>query len=96
MTSAQNSKRVRLISLLCVLLVAFTGTVQAIHVHSDNAKLPAHDCSLCSVAHAGVIGGNVYQLAPALSRAYTSSAPEYSAHSTEPLFSLNIRPPPAL
>jgi hypothetical protein len=95
MTPAQKSKHLRVISLLCVLLIAFTGTVQAIHVHSDNAKLPAHDCSLCSVAHAGVIGGNVYQLAPVFVGAYTALAPEYSSQSSEPLFSLHIRPPPA-
>ena len=43
------------LSLLCVLLIAFAGFVQSTHVHNDQPNSPSHECSVCSVVHAGVL-----------------------------------------
>jgi len=49
---AAGSLRVFL-AVLCVLLVALLGTVQAAHFHADNATTHAN-CSLCATAHVTV------------------------------------------
>ena len=49
----------RALSLVCVFALAFAGFVQATHVHAENSKLPSHECSMCSVAHAGVLNNVV-------------------------------------
>ena len=83
------------LSLLCILLVAFTGLVQAVHVHSDNSKLPSHECSICSVAHAGVLVGTVYRPVPLFVRRVAPVLPQVAHSSFGFVSSLRIRPPPA-
>ena len=87
---------VRALCWLCVLLVTFTGVVQAVHVHPDNSKVPSHECSICSVAHAGVISQAPYRPAPVLVRAVLVAAPDAIYKSSGFVSSLRIRPPPAL
>lgn len=85
----------RFLSLLCVLLIAFTGLVQAVHVHTENSKLPAHDCSVCSVAHSAAATSPVYRPAPVFIQACVvvpQDAPFTSAYFASELC---IRPPPA-
>ena len=83
-------------SLLCVLLVAFVGVVQAVHVHSDNSKLPSHECSVCSVAHSGVLSTAVYRPFDLFVRAVLTVSPEVARKSSGVIFSLRIRPPPTV
>jgi hypothetical protein len=42
-----------LLAILCVLLVVVTGTVQAVHFHTDEADGHAN-CSLCATAHVSI------------------------------------------
>jgi hypothetical protein len=83
------------LSLLCILLVAFTGIVQAVHVHTDNSKLPSHECSICSVAHAGVLISTVYRPVPLFVRRVLVASPQVEHSSFGFVSSLRIRPPPA-
>lgn len=82
--------------LLCALLVAFTGFIQAIHVHSDNSTVPSHECSICSVAHAGVISQALYRPVPVLVRAVLVVPANVVYKSSGFASSLHIRPPPVL
>jgi hypothetical protein len=84
------------LSWLCVLLVAFIGFVQATHVHTDNSKIPSHECSICSVAHSGALTSTVYRPAPILVRSALTISPEVVSKSCGVIFSLHIRPPPAV
>lgn len=84
------------VSWLCVLLVAFTGIVQAVHVHTDNSKLPSHECSICSVAHAGVLVSTVYRPVPLFVRRVLVVLPQVDHSSFGFVSSLRIRPPPAV
>jgi len=87
---------VRGVSLLCVLLVAFTGVIQAVHVHTDNSKLPGHECSVCSVAHSGVLNSAVYRPVPLFVRTVLTVSPEVAHNSFGFVSALRIRPPPAV
>ena len=82
------------LSLLCVLLVVFAGFVQAVHVHSQDSKLPSHECSVCSVAHAGVIAQAVYRPVPVFVRSARVVLPEVPVKSSDSVFTIHIRPPP--
>jgi hypothetical protein len=84
------------LSLLCVLLVAFTGVIQAIHVHSDSSTVPSHECSICSVAHAGVLSQAVYRPVPVFVRAVLVIPADAVHRSSGFASSLHIRPPPVL
>src|SRR5580692_11639976 len=86
----------RLLSLTCVLLVAFAGFAQAVHVHSENSKLPSHECSICSIAHAGVLGSSAFQWAPLTGHTVLVVLPETISKSSGFVFFLRIRPPPAV
>jgi len=84
------------LSLLCILLVTFVSVVQAVHVHTDNSKLPSHECSICSVAHAGVLSTTVYRPVPLFVRAAVVVSPEAARKSLGFVSALRIRPPPAV
>jgi hypothetical protein len=81
---------------MCILLVAFTGVVQSVHVHSDNSRLSSHDCSICSVAHAGVLSSAVYRPVPVFVRQILFVPPDLVRNSSGFVFSLRIRPPPTV
>ena len=86
----------RALALLCVLFVGFIGFVQANHVHSANSRLPSHECSICAVAHAGVLHQLTYRPLTVFVRTVriiiVEAAPKASGFSS----SLYIRPPPAV
>jgi hypothetical protein len=79
-----------------VLFVAFIGFVQANHVHSDDSRLPSHECSICAVAHAGVLQQLTYR--PLIVFVATTSVTihEVAARSFDGSSSIYIRPPPEL
>ena len=91
-----KSALVRALALTCVLLMAFTGFVQAVHVHSDDAKLPSHECSICAVAHAGVLAKAQYRPTPVFVRTVMVLEPEAIAGALGFVSALRIRPPPAV
>jgi hypothetical protein len=80
--------------LLFVLAVAFTGFLQVSHVHSNDSKIAGHECSICAVAHSGVISCAPYQPAPVLVRTFFVAQAPQSRESAEFIFTLHIRPPP--
>jgi|SRR5579862_9557968 len=86
----------RVVSLVCVLLVAFSGFAQAVHVHADDSKLPSHECSLCSVAHSGAVVSIGYNFSPLFTLTELFIAPERVQQSSGFVFSLRIRPPPTV
>lgn len=82
------------LSLLCVLLIAFAGFVQATHVHTDQPDSASHECSVCSVAHAGVLP---YIAALPIPIVFESACVPREDASPKPLLLasfLYIRPPP--
>lgn len=89
------SATVKLLALAGILLVAFSGFAQAVHVHTDDSKLPSHECSLCSVAHSGAVVSVAYRPTPLFTLAELFIAQESVQLSSGFLFSLRIRPPPA-
>ena len=93
---SREDRPVVALSLLCVLLVVFTGIVQAVHVHTDNSKLPSHECSVCSVAHSGVVSSAVYRPVPLFVRTVLAVSPEAERNSLGFVSSIDIRPPPAV
>ena len=86
----------RALALLCVLFVGFTGFVQANHVHSSGSQLPGHECSVCAVAHAGVLHQATYRPLPVFVRSTQLVIAEATPKSSSFSFSLYIRPPPAV
>jgi hypothetical protein len=91
-----RDKYVVFLSLLCVLLLGFIGFVQATHVHTENSKIPSHECSICSVAHSGALTSTVFRPVPLLVRTALIVSPDVVGKSCSVIFSLHIRPPPAV
>jgi hypothetical protein len=92
----REGKAIRSLHVLCVLLVAISGFAQAIHVHPENSKLPSHECSLCSVAHSGVVTSALYRPAPVFVRTMLFVVPDAVSKSSRFVSSLHIRPPPSV
>ncbi len=83
------------LTLVCVLLVAAFGTVQAAHIHADSADTHAN-CTLCAAAHVTVHPVQTPAPAPAatvtlLLEAVQPSTVRNALHT----FALFTRPPPA-
>ncbi len=82
----------RVVSVLCVVMVLLIGTMQAVHVHPDNAS--RHTCSICSTPNAKL---NTAQASPVpvmaalLMTNFEIVAPRIFRPAT-PNF---VRPPPA-
>jgi len=86
----------RVSALLCVLLVGFIGFVQANHVHSDDSRIPSHECSICAVAHAGVLQQITYCPPAVFVRTIQVVVAEAAPKSSGFSSSIYIRPPPAV
>ena len=80
----------------CVLLVIFIGTVSAVHAHPDTSKAPEHSCSICALAHSGVVAVTVSTPAPVLARYTVDATPAAGPRTLLLVYSLYIRPPPAV
>src|SRR5580698_8881632 len=92
----RHESHLKVLALLCALLVSLVGVVQATHVHSESSKLPSHECSMCSVAHAGVINNVVCPPVPLFVRTTLVVISDPISRSSEFVSSLHIRPPPAV
>jgi len=86
----------RVLSLICVFLVMLVALAQANHVHPQNSKLANHSCSICSVAHGGLLVKGVYRLVPRFAPSMFVGCAEESSKSFLVIASLYIRPPPSV
>jgi len=87
--------RSAVLALFCAALILLAGFAQINHVHDDRSGA-SHECSLCSVAHAGAVAQAAYQLSPLFFPSQVVQCPEASP---EPLLLarfLYIRPPPSV
>ena len=84
------------LSLICVLLILFAGFAQASHVHTNASGSTNHECSVCSVAHAGALIKVAYRPVPVFVRSILT--PRQEASPKPLLFApfLYIRPPPSV
>ena len=85
----------RTLSLLCIFLIAFVGVVEVVHVHPANSKISSHECSICAVAHSGVLSKKQYRPAPVFGRITLVTPSEVTTKSSGFTHSQRIRPPPA-
>jgi len=83
-------------AMVCVLLVIFIGTVAAVHAHPDTAKNPEHSCSICALAHSGVVAVAISAPAPTIASSAVHVTPAAGLRSLLLISSLYIRPPPAV
>jgi hypothetical protein len=83
------------LSLICVLLILFAGFAQANHVHTDTSGSANHECSVCSVAHAGALINVAYRPVPVFVRSILVLRQEASPKSLLFASFLYIRPPPS-
>jgi len=90
----RRSGQLATLSLLCVLLIAFAGSVQATHVHIDQPDSANHECSVCSVAHAGVLPYIGASPVPIIFESAVVSREEVSPKALLLASFLYIRPPP--
>jgi len=89
----EKGRVAQVISILCVFLVFFVASAQASHVHPDSAH---HDCSICSIAHAGALATVGFETTPATRPAVIENPPETLAASSQPSAAHFIRPPPSV
>ncbi len=81
-------------TLLCVLLVFLTSFVAVAHFHPSNSESPDRSCSLCALAHTGVIVNNVATPAPIFAPSILAEIPATVSPSFLSISSNYIRPPP--
>ena|SRR6266700_3433863 len=93
--SMQTHARSSALAVLCIALILFAGFAQANHVHKSNSTTANHECSVCSVAHAGALINVAYQLIPVLVHSHFAHQREVSAKSLLRTCFLYIRPPPS-
>lgn len=80
----------------CVLLVIFIGTVSAVHAHLETSKAPEHSCSICALAHSGVVAVAISTPVPVFARSAVGLTAAVGLRSLLLVSSLYIRPPPAV
>jgi hypothetical protein len=77
-----------------VFLILLAGFIAASHFHSDNPATPDHSCSLCALAHAGVVAVQLDLPVPLWVSSAVFEAVAETSHSLLLVSSLYIRPPP--
>jgi hypothetical protein len=82
------------VAVCCVVLIALTGFVAAVHVHPASSGAANHSCSVCALAHAGVAPAISASLLPALIGSILGVILSRTAHSLLLVSSQFIRPPP--
>src|SRR5205807_1177533 len=95
-TARRKGALVRAVTLTCIVVVMIAASAQASHVHSKNSKLGQHDCSVCSVAHSGVLVTSAYRPALLFSPSTFIHLQSVSLKSFLLVSSLHIRPPPSV
>jgi hypothetical protein len=81
---------------VCVALVVLASAAQVLHSHTNNSVAPDRACTICSVAHAGVIIVPVFLL---LVLSFLFQFLVIAQRSARPLLTLAglyVRPPPSV
>ncbi len=81
------------VAVCCVVLIALTGFIAAVHVHPD-ASAVDHACSICALAHAGVAPAVSASPLPALVGSILALTIAQTPHAIFFVSSQFIRPPP--
>jgi hypothetical protein len=82
------------VAVCCVVLIALTGFVAAVHVHPASSGAANHSCSVCALAHAGVAPAQLASPLPALVGSILSVTVSQTPHAILFVSSQFIRPPP--
>jgi hypothetical protein len=80
------------VSVLCLVMMLVMGTVQAVHVHPDNA--PRHTCSICSTPNAKLNSEDASPV-PVMVAVPVASIETTSPRILRPAITNFVRPPPA-
>jgi hypothetical protein len=84
------------VAVCCVMLIALTGLVAAIHVHPGGSRAVDHSCSACALAHAGVAPAVSATPLPALIGSILAVTISQVPHAILLVSSQFIRPPPLI
>jgi hypothetical protein len=87
---------VRLVSVVCVCLVLLLAGAQATHLHLAGTGPDNHDCSVCSVIHAGAVVTVTYQVTPLFARSLAAPTKDPSPETLLLVRAAYIRPPPSV
>lgn len=79
---------------LCIGLIFLTGFISAVHFHADSSA-SEKACSVCALAHAGVVPVALGAPAPVFASTETFECAAATSHSLLFVSSIYIRPPPA-
>lgn len=85
----------RATGVVCLLLILLTGFVAAVHIHPGSSNAPEHSCSICALAHTGVISVQSGPPAPLFTSSGFFETISATSHSLLLVTFLYIRPPPA-
>ena len=94
--SSHHSAMAKVLSLLCIFLVTLVPLLHTSHVHPENSKLANHSCSICWIAHDGVLLQRVYQPIPVFAAAIFVGVGGGTPKSLLVTSSIYIRPPPSV
>jgi hypothetical protein len=83
-------------AVVCVGLVLFIGFIAAVHSHPDNSRADEHGCSVCALAHAGVVLVALGAPIPVFASYALYVTRADSPRSLLVVSSLYIRPPPVV
>jgi len=83
-------------TLLCVVLVLLVSLVAVAHVHAKSVNGQDRSCSVCALAHSGVVTTEVSSPSFAFTSTALNATPAEQVHSLLLRSSLYIRPPPAV
>jgi hypothetical protein len=84
----------RAVAVLCVFLIFLTGFIAAVHFHADGSDSSDRSCSVCALAHAGVVPAEIGTQIPVLVPTVVSEVAAEKSHSLLLVSSSYIRPPP--
>jgi hypothetical protein len=83
-------------AVVCVVLALFIGFVAAVHSHPDNSRADDRACSVCALAHAGVVPVAFTAPVPVFANYALHLTRAASPRSLLLVTSLYIRPPPVV
>ena len=83
-------------AVICVGLILFIGFVAAVHSHSDSSGTDERSCSVCALAHAGVVPVALAAPVPVFATYALYVTRADSPRSLLAVSSLYIRPPPVV
>jgi hypothetical protein len=95
MVMESNETPVGIVALFCMLLIAVGAYAQPIPVHSQTSGLPSDECSICLLAHSGIVVGALFHPDPVFVQTVLFVPPQAITQSSGFVSSLRIRPPPS-